>query len=82
MAYNCTETLQTLYDAIVSVSSGQTVMVRVGDEQVQYSRGNYAALVRLYRLHWNDCGADAGLPKIDDSQMVRRGPPAGGVFVG
>ena len=84
MSYNCPEKLAELYDAIheLIAKPAQVVKIRHKEREVQYTAANLDAMMNLYRVHWNNCGAEAGLPPLDATAAVRRGRPVRGRFYG
>lgn len=79
--YNCPELLHEIFNAIHELAGapGQVVSIKFSDREVQYNAGNFDQLMMLYRVHWNACGQEAGLPPLDPSAATLRGGP---VFLG
>lgn len=77
--YNCPEQLQTLWHAYNSIIAdpNRVTRIREGNREVEYGRFNIQTLERLYMIHWNQCGAACGLPKLGPGAHVQRGPASG-----
>ena len=71
----CADELTKLYDAIMALQTGTTVVsVGFGERNVTYSQSNLAALKDLYKSFWLQCGAAEGYPDL--SGAAARGRPA------
>ena len=84
MSYDCPSMLAELYDAIheLIAKPAQIVKIRHKEREVQYTAANLDQMMNLYRVHWNNCGEEAGLPPLDATAAVRRGRPVRGRFPG
>ena len=74
---SCEDDLLALYDAIINLGKGQQ-LVRIShdDTTSDYTPADLDTLLDLYRLLFNQCGANTDLPRLDRTAMTRRGGPA------
>lgn len=76
-SYDCPALLQQLFDAIHTLTANPANVVRVrhGDHEMEYSVTSLDSLMHLYRVHWNNCGEQCGLPPLDANAATKRGVP-------
>ena len=76
----CDVMLHRLHNALIDLASGTNQVefeMQSGPHtrRMRYGQGNIAALEKLYRTYYAQCGAASGLPNIADGSSTR-GPAA------
>ena len=80
-ALSCSVDLKSYYDAYVALSTGQSeVRMRSADHrEIEFARGDINAVLRMYIMLYEQCGAESGLPDLSGvtgTSLIRRGGPA------